>query len=148
MIGILIGLTISLAVICLASLSSAILMMWWNQDSGRRHSIGAASQTETAMTTMRETVSQTAEIVRLQTQMTEMLLLGRPIPTSSETPEPVRPSETLPTPDDLWQQLPATVRENLQREAEEEATWPSLSETLLEPSESEYQDQETEPLPL
>ena len=67
-------------------------------------------------------------------EMTETLLLGRKNPEIGPQLSVERTSETLPTPDDLWQGLPDNIKEAMLRETEEAGTWPSPSETLRSPS--------------
>lgn len=147
MTGLMIGLMVALTTICLASLAGLALMVWWTLDSSGRHSISAGKQSLVAVESMREAMGQTAGMVKIQADLTETLLLGRPM--SQETDQPLtieRPAETLPTPDELWQDLPDNIREAMQREAEEESTWPEASETLQRPSPDPEESLEEEAL--
>lgn len=74
-----------------------------------------------------DSVRQSAEIVRMQTALTEVVLLGRPQPLTSQEPESESPSETLLTPDDLFDRLPENIQAEMVREAEEAGVWPSPS---------------------
>lgn len=124
-----------LTTISLASMISMMLLVWWSQDSAGRRSISAGKQQAELSRTMQQMVEKSAEIVGMQTHLTETLLLGRPVsPATLQEREPVKPSVTSPTPDELWRDLPDSMREALMREAEEEnaeaGSWPSPSEML------------------
>lgn len=123
-----------MALITVACLTSTILLIWWTMDSAGRHSIGAGKQMARAAEMMGQTVTQTAAVVKMQTELTETLLLGRRNPEIGSSPRLERTSETLPTPDELWRNLPDNIQEAMIRDSEDQATWPSLSETLLDPS--------------
>jgi hypothetical protein len=133
-IGLLIGIVACLALITICSLASMILILWWTMDSAGRHSIGAGKQMNRAAEMMQLTISQTAEMVRMQMELTETLLLGR----RNQGIEPQlgveRTNEILPTPDELWNTLPDNIQGAMIREAEEASTWPNPSETWLNPS--------------
>lgn len=134
MTGLLIGAMVCLALITICSLGSMILILWWTMDSAGRHSIGAGKQQERAAQMMSQTIAQTAEVVRLQMELTETLLLGRRNPEIGLQPSLEKMPETSLTSDDLWRGLPDHVQRTLEREAEEESTWQNLSETWLNPS--------------
>lgn len=123
-------LVICLATITLACLAVLTLAVWWMMDSAGRHSTSAARQQRQAMETNRLMLTEMGRVASAQMEMTELLLLGRPIPQTSPPAEQPSPIETSWTPDDLLKGLPDTVLENLVREREEEATWPSPSDLL------------------
>ena len=125
----------SLTILCLALLATTGLMIWWMTDSAGQHSISAGKQQRLALEAMRETMAQSSAVATAQMHLTELLLLGRPMPAT--VPELVSGSEpeTPLTPDDLWTRLPGNMREAMLRDIEEEGTWPSPSETLQPDSE-------------
>lgn len=133
-------LTIGLVVICLTSLATAGIVIWWTMDSQGQHSIGAGKSTERALQLMETMTERALQVTEAQIHLTEMLLLGRERPENEPMLPQERPSETSPTPEELsaemWAELPEQIRENLQREFEEEATWLSHSEQL-QPDSSE-----------
>jgi hypothetical protein len=130
-------LAVCLTMICLASVATTLVVIWWTMDSGGQHSISARHQVESAQRAMERMIGQSAAIVGSVTGLTETLLLGRPLPPTSPPPVSESPSEIPLTPDDVWNGLPDTIRWNLVREAEEAATWPSPSEQLQQDSEPE-----------
>lgn len=130
MTGLMIGLVICLTTVTLASLAGLVTLIWWTMSSSGQHSTSAAKSQREAMAAMRETIAQSAEILRLQMELTETLLLGRPVTETPQQLEPVRPSETSPTPEELWERLPDGIKGTLQREHDEASTWPTASEQL------------------
>lgn len=135
MVGLTMVLVICLAVICLACLTVAGLMIWWTMDSSGRHSISAGKQQTLALETMKESNAQSAEMVGSIVNLSELLLLGRPVDPSMTLPK--EPVETVPAssmmPADLWERLPEPIKTTLIREAQESeglGTWPDPSETL------------------
>lgn len=132
-----VALVVCLTMICLVCLGVTALMIWWTMDSAGRHSISAGKQTTLAVEALKESTGQQATVVGMVTNLSEMLLLGRPTPPTLQSLEMPSEPETLLTPDDLWRGLPETVRENLIREAEEAGTWPSHSEMLQPGSDPE-----------
>ena len=135
MTGLMVALVVCLTTICLASMVVAGFLIWWTMDSAGQHSISAGKQQRLALEAMRETMAQSSAVATAQMHLTELLLLGRPMP--STVPELVSGSEpeTPLTPDDLWTRLPGNMREAMLRDIEEEGTWPSPSETLQPDSE-------------
>lgn len=83
---------------------------------------------------MAEMVRQSGEVVKIQTALTETLLVGRPQTETVQLQELEKPSVTLPKPDELFRDLPDNIREAMLREMEEASTWPSPSERLPEVS--------------
>ena len=79
-------------------------------------------------------VEQAVEIVRLQMQLTELVLVGRPSAAIELSQENEKKPETLPTPDELWRDLPPNIQDAMRREAEEASTWQNLSERQPEVS--------------
>ncbi len=137
MTGLMVALVVCLTTICLASLTVAGFLIWWTMDSAGQHSISAGKQTTLAVEAMREGIAQQATVVGLVTNLTEMVILGRPIPQTSQPHELVSPPETLLTPEQVWTDLPATIQEAMLREVEEAGIWPSPSEQLQPDSEPE-----------
>ena len=127
-------LVICLTLITLACLTGTIFLVWWTMGSSGQHSISAAKHQERILEASREMTREASRVVEIQAKLTETLLLGRPIPVTQPELEPAKPPEISLTPDDLWNQLPDTIRANLLREAEEEGTWQSPSEMLQPPS--------------
>jgi hypothetical protein len=84
----------------------------------------------------KETVQQTAATVRMLTELTETLLLGRRNPEIEPQLSVERTSETQPTSDELWRGLPDNIQAAMIRESEEASTWRSPSETLQNPSQN------------
>lgn len=127
-------LTIGLVVICLASLATVAIVIWWTMGSQGRHSIGATKATSQALTAMEESSKRALQVSEAQIHLTEILILGRDRPENEPMLQRERPSETLKTPEEvsaeMWEALPEVIRENMQREFEEEATWQSQSEQL------------------
>lgn len=103
-------------------------------DYRSRESQSRVKESQAMMESMREMVAQSSEVVRMQTQLTEVLLVGRPRPATEPPPEIGSPSVTLPTQDELFRDLPPNIREAMLREVEEEATWQSPSERPQEVS--------------
>jgi hypothetical protein len=130
MTGLMVALVVCLTTICLASLTVAGFLIWWTMDSAGQHSISAGKQTTLAVEAMREGIAQQATVVGLVTTLTEMVILGRPIPETSQELVIEKPPETSLTPDDVWSGLPQAIQDNLLREAEEAGIWPSPSEQL------------------
>jgi hypothetical protein len=130
MTGLTMALVICLTVICLAALTVAGFLIWWVMDSAGQHSISAGKQTTLAIEAMQQGIAQQATVVGMVTTLTEMVILGRPMPETSKPLEIESPTETLLTPDDVWTGLPMSIQETLVREAEEAGTWPSPSEQL------------------
>jgi hypothetical protein len=127
------ALLICLTVICLACLTTTAFLVWWTMSSSGQHSISAGKQQARQTEILAKMVDRSTETVEIQAKLTETLLLGREMPATGPPPELERPTETSPTPDDLWKQLPENIRDAMVREAEEEATWQSPSEMLLNP---------------
>ena len=127
-------LVICLTVICLACLTTTGFLVWWTMSSSGQHSISVGKQSERTLAILSSMVDRSTATVEIQAKLTETLLLGREMPEMSPRPELEKPTETSVTPDDLWRQLPDNIRDAMVREAEEEATWRSPSEMLLEPS--------------
>ena len=125
-----VALVVCLTTICLASMVVAGFLIWWTMDSAGQHSISAGKQTTLAVEAMRESVNQQATVVGMVTTLTETLLLGRPMPQTVPELEIEKPAETWLTPDDVWNGLPESIRDNLIRETEEAGIWPDPSETL------------------
>jgi hypothetical protein len=141
---------VCLTTISLVSIASVIFLVWWNLDSAGKHSISAQRQSAQANETMKEMISQTALVVKMQMDLTELLLLGRPMPKIEQVPESEKPPETSLRPDELWQSLPDNIQGAMIREAEEEATYPDLWETLQQPSENGhgvYEEDQSSPSP-
>ena len=80
MTSLMVALVVCLTVICLASLTVAGFLIWWTMDSAGQHSISAGKQTTLAIEAMQEGIAQQATVVGLVTNLTEMVILGRPIP--------------------------------------------------------------------
>lgn len=137
MTGLLIALVICLTTVTLAALTLAGFLVWWTMDSAGQHSISAGKQTTLAIETMKDVSGQQATVVGMVTNLSETLLLGREMQLTSPPPEDEKPIETSLTPDEVWEGLPASIQENLLREAEEAGIWPSLSEQLQQTSEPE-----------
>ena len=130
MTGLMISLVVTLGILCLASMATAGLLIWWTMDSAGQHSISVGKQQRMALEAMKETVSHSAATAQAQMHLTELLLLGRPMPQTVPELVSVSEPETSLIPADLWQQLPPNMREAMMREAEEAGIWPSPSETL------------------
>lgn len=129
------GISVTILVICLGmitlgSLAVLSLVVWWTMDSAGRHSTSARVQQRQALETNRLMVGEVTRVALAQMEMTELLLLGRPMQPTSQPAEMPEPSETNWTPDDLLRGLPDTIMENLVREKEEAGTWLSQSEQL------------------
>lgn len=136
------GLTVALAVcltmICLGCLTMTAFLVWWVMGSAGQHSTSAGRQQTLALESMKETVGQVAGLATTMVDLSETLLLGRPIQESQPRPESESPNETSPMPADLWQQLPDPIKQTLLREWDEAETmgiWPSPLETLQPDSE-------------
>lgn len=110
-----------------SSLTFLATLTRWTMDYRSRESQSRAKQNSEVLATMKEMVSQSAAVVKIQTDLTEALLLGRAHPETVQLQEPESPSVTLPTQDELFQDLPPNIREAMMRDIEEEATWPSPS---------------------
>lgn len=84
--------------------------------------------------TARVVVEKASEIVSIQATLTETLLLGRPMLETERQPDDGSATETQPNPSLLWGSLPGPMQEAIMRDRTEAGAWPSLSETLLDPS--------------
>ena len=138
MTGLLIAVVACLTMICLACLTVTAFLVWWTMGSAGQHSISAGKQTTIALQSMETMVGQSASVVTAMADLTETLLLGREIEPTSPLQPDEKPSETLPMPGDLWQQLPEGIKGTLIREWEEAegaGIWPDPSETLQPDSE-------------
>ena len=91
-----------------------------------RRSQSRVKESQAMMQAMKEMVAQSAEVVRMQTELTEVLLVGRPRPAIEQQLEIESPQATLPTPDELWRDLPENIQEAYRRESEEASIWPNL----------------------
>ena len=141
--GLLVTMAVCLTVICLGSLTLAGFLVWWTMSSSGQHSISAGKQQTLALESMKEMVGQSATMVGSMAELSEMLLLGRPVETSTTSPS--EPVETVPVssmmPADLWERLPEPIKATLIREATESEVagiWPEASETLQPGSEGEW----------
>ena len=132
--------TTGLVVICLTVVLISLLaflgmMLRWAMTSHDRTS-STQEQTQKALSeAMERTVAQSVEIVRLQMELTELILVGRPNLETSQRVETEKLQEILPTQDELFRDLPANIKEAMIREAEEAGTWPSPWEKPPEESE-------------
>ena len=95
--------------------------------SSRQSSDSTKALIEQLVAQATASVAQSAEIVRMQTALTEVVLLGRPQPPISQEPESENSSETSLTPDELFSRLPENIQSEMIREAEEAGVWPSPS---------------------
>ncbi len=141
MTGLMVATVVCLTMICLAAMTVAGFLVWWTMDSAGQHSISAGRQTTLAMETLKEASGQTAQVVGLVTNLTELVILGRPMPPTGQPVETPSPSATPLSPDELWRGLPDNALQALIREQEEDqaaqGTWPDPSETLLHGYEQE-----------
>jgi hypothetical protein len=154
------GLTISLVVVvgilAMISLAACLTMIWWTTSSQGRHSISGAraaertserastAQQEALETTLemaratsetaRVVVEKASEIVSIQATLTETLLLGRPTLEIGRQPDAESETETQLNPSLLLGSLPGPMQEAIVRDRETAGAWPSLSETLHDPS--------------
>lgn len=139
--GLMVTMAVCLTLICLASLTLAGFLVWWTMSSSGQHSISAGKQQTLALESMKEMVGQSATMVGSMAELSEMLLLGRPVEPTSLS-EPVEtPNVSSMMPNDLWEQLPEAIKMTLIREAEESETvgiWPEASETLQPDSAQEW----------
>jgi hypothetical protein len=133
MTGLMIGLAICLTTVTLACLVGLMFLIWWTMDSSGRHSISARKMQLEAMSVMKETIAQASKNLELQMQLTEVLLLGRPVMEIPELQPTASEPETSWTPEELWQQLPDQIKETMQREHDEAGAWPLQSEPLQDP---------------
>jgi hypothetical protein len=114
---------------CLVILTRMVL------DYRSRESLSRGSQIQAQMEMMAAMVRQSGEVVKTQTELTELILVGRPAePISLQQPSE-SPTVTLPNSNELFRDLPDNIKEAMLREVEEEATWPSPWEKPLEESE-------------
>lgn len=116
------------------TLASVLTMVRWSMTSNARSSTSAEEMVKLQSATLErmveqamDSVRQSAEIVRMQTALTEVVLLGRPQPPISQEPESENSSETSLTPDELFSRLPENIQSEMIREAEEAGVWPSPS---------------------
>ena len=100
-----------------------LILTKWTLDYRSRESQSRAIQTQAQMEMMASMVRQSAEVVKIQTELTEALLLGRPSGPIELTQESESPSATLPTSEELWRDLPPNIQDAMAREQEEAATW-------------------------
>jgi len=131
--GLLVTMAVCLTLICLASLTLAGFLVWWTMSSSGQHSISAGKQQMLALEAMKEMVGQSATMVGSMTELSELLLLGRPAEPTLQTAPSETPPENLMMPADLWSRLPDAIKMTLSREWEESeaaGTWPDPSETL------------------
>lgn len=120
---------------CLVILTKMLL------DYRSRESQSRASQIQAQMEMMAAMVRQSGEVVKIQTELTELILVGRPAePTSLQQPSE-SPTVTLPNSNELFRDLPDNIREAMLREVEEEATWQSPSQTQPEVSDIEEMEE-------
>ena len=114
---------------CLVILTRMVL------DYRSRESLSRGSQIQAQMEMMAAMVKQSGEVVKTQTELTELILVGRPAePISLQQPSE-SPTVTLPNSNELFRDLPDNIKEAMLREVEEEATWPSPWEKPPEESE-------------
>src|ERR1035437_7455401 len=107
----------------------------WTMDYRSRESQSRGSQIQAQMEMMAAMVRQSGEVVKIQTELTELILVGRPAePISLQQPSE-SPTVTLPNSNELFRDLPDNIQEEMLREVEEEATWPSPWEKPPEESE-------------
>src|ERR1035437_931914 len=107
----------------------------WTMDYRSRESQSRGSQIQAQMEMMAAMVRQSGEVVKTQTELTELILVGRPNLETSQRVETEKLQEILPTQDELFRDLPANIKEAMIREAEEAGTWPSPWEKPPEESE-------------
>ena len=108
-------------------MGSVLTMVRWSMTSSRQSSDSTKALIEQLVAQATASVAQSAEIVRMQTALTEVVLLGRPQPPISQEPESENSSETSLTPDELFSRLPENIQSEMIREAEEAGVWPSPS---------------------
>lgn len=136
--GLLVAMVVCLTTICLACLILTGFLVWWTMGSSGQHSISAGKQTTITLEAMREMTGQAATMVGSMAELSELLLLGRPVDPISPSEQSETPSGSSVTPGDLWNELPDSIKHTLLREFEEAETagiWPEASETLLPDSE-------------
>src|ERR1035437_8354653 len=104
---------------CLTILTIKVL------DYRSRESLSRGSQIQAQMEMMAAMVRQSGEVVKTQTELTELILVGRPNLETSQRVETEKLQEILPSQDELFRDLPANIKEAMIREAEEAGTWPS-----------------------
>lgn len=156
-------LIVVLGILTVTSLAFSILMIWWTRSSQGQHSISAvraqeryseaqskalmdlaafqrqATEQSAVMATQAAEMAfrvtdRAADIVRIQANLTEMLLLGRPTQPIELSQPSASTSETSVDPSLLWDSLPEGAREAIARDRAEAVAWPNHSETLLDPS--------------
>src|ERR1035437_8478407 len=130
-----IGWAILISVGMISSLTCLMILTRTLLDYRSRESLSRGSQIQAQMEMMAAMVKQSGEVVKTQTELTELILVGRPAePISLQQPSE-SPTVTLPNSNELFRDLPDNIQEEMLREVEEEATWPSPWEKPPEESE-------------
>src|ERR1035437_1758539 len=130
-----IGWAILISVGMISSLTFLMILTRTLLDYRSRESLSRGSQIQAQMEMMAAMVRQSGEVVKTQTELTELILVGRPNLETSQRVETEKLQEILPTQDELFRDLPANIKEAMIREAEEAGTWPSPWEKPPEESE-------------